>query len=263
VPRLFLALRLSCRLEPAIWPDPHRVEESPVSAQTPTVIDCAERSVRAINRAIRAAVADGATAVRLLNPGARHNLGVALPGGVKLTIDGSAGYYAAGLNDGATVEVKGSAGWGAAESMHSGTVTIDGDAGNAVAASIRNGTVIVRGNASTRAGIAMKGGALVVAGDVGPMAAFIMQKGILVVCGNAGDGVADSMYAGTVYVGGKTGELGGDAIDADFTEADRTLVFGLLEEWQVSAPPRFRKLVAGKKLWNFQQADLHLWKAAL
>jgi glutamate synthase domain-containing protein 3 len=234
-----------------------------VSAQSPTTIDCTNLPVRAINRAIRAAAVEGASAIVLLNPAARHNLGVALPAGVTLTIEGSAGYYVAGLNDGATVEVKGGAGWGAAESMRTGAVTIDGDAGNAVAASIRDGTVIVRGNASTRAGIAMKGGALVVGGNVGPMAAFMMQKGSLIVCGDAGDGVADSMYAGTVYVGGKTGELGADAVDEDFTAADRELVFGLLEQWKVPAPARFRKLVAGRKLWNFQQADLHLWKTAL
>jgi glutamate synthase domain-containing protein 3 len=234
-----------------------------VSTLTATTIDCADLSVRAINRAIRTAAAEGVTAIVLLNPAARHNLGVALPAGVTLTIEGSAGYYVAGLNDGATVEVKGSAGWGAAESMRTGTITIDGDAGNAVAASIRDGTVIVRGNASTRAGIAMKGGALVVAGNVGPMAGFMMQKGSLIVCGAAGDGVADSMYAGTVYVGGKTGELGADAVDEDFTATDRELVFGLLDRWKVPAPVQFRKLVAGRKLWNFQQADLHLWKTAL
>ena len=135
---------------------------------------------------------------------ARHNLGVALPEGVELTIDGSAGYYAAGLNNGAAILVRGGVGWGAAESMRDGTVVIDGDAGNAVAASIRAGTVVVRGSAWTRAGIAMKGGLLIVAGDVGPMAGFMMQKGDMIVCGDAADGVADSMYAGTVYIGAGT-----------------------------------------------------------
>lgn len=233
-----------------------------VSADEAT-IDCDGLAVRAINQAVRAAVAAGATRVVLRRPDARHNLGVALPEGVHLTVDGSAGYYVAGLNDGATVMVHGSAGWGAAESMRDGTVVIDGDAGNAVAASIRAGTVVVRGNASTRAGIAMKGGALIVGGSVGPMAAFMMQKGALIVCGDAADGVADSMYAGTVYVGGRAVGLGADAVDEDFGPEDRELVFGLLERWKVPAPASFRKLVAGRKLWNFQREDLHLWKSAL
>ncbi len=228
-----------------------------------SVIDCEGQTVRVINQAIRAAVGNGSTRIKLLHPGAKHNLGVALPEGVHLTVAGSAGYYVGGLNDGATIDVHGSVGWGAAESMRDGTVVINGNAGNGVAASIRAGTVVVRGSASTRAGIAMKGGALVVAGDVGPMAAFMMQKGVLIVCGDAADGVADSMYAGTVYVGGRTAELGADAVDEDFGADDRELVFGLLKRWNIPAPATFRKLVAGRKLWNFQREDLHLWKSAL
>jgi glutamate synthase domain-containing protein 3 len=109
----------------------------------------------------------------------------------------------------------------------------------------------------------MKGGALVVAGDAGPMAGFMMQKGILVICGDAAGGVADSMYAGTVYVGGRAGDLGADAVEAEFNGDDRALVFGLLDRWKVPAPASFRKLSAGRKLWNFQRADLEVWKAAL
>jgi glutamate synthase domain-containing protein 3 len=85
----------------------------------------------------------------------------------------------------------------------------------------------------------------------------------LIVCGDAADDVADSMYAGTVYVGGRTGELGADAVEAEFTADDHALVYGLLGRWDVPAPPSFRKLVAGRKLWNFTRADLETWKAAL
>ena len=100
------------------------------------------------------------------DPAARHNLGVALPEGVELTIEGTPA-----ISRRAERRRHGPrprrAGWGAAESMRDGTVVIDGDAGNAVAASIRAGTVVVRGNASTRAGIAMKGGLLLVAAASG------------------------------------------------------------------------------------------------
>jgi glutamate synthase domain-containing protein 3 len=228
-----------------------------------TTIDCGDLTARAVNHAVREAIARGSRSIVLHHPAARHNLGVALPEGVHFTIEGSAGYYVAGLNDGSTVDVRGSAGWGAAESMRDGTVVIDGDAGNAAAASIRAGTVVVRGSASTRAGIAMKGGALIIGGNAGPMAGFMMQKGIIVICGDAADGVADSMYAGTVYLAGKHAGLGADAVEHDFTPDDRDTVFALLERWQVPAPATFHKLVAGRKLWNFQRADLHLWKEAL
>jgi glutamate synthase domain-containing protein 3 len=229
-----------------------------------TTVDCGDLSVRAINRAIRAAHAAGATQIRLLRPGARHNLSVALPAGLSVTIEGSVGYYVAGLNDGATVTVHGSAGWGAGESMLDGSVVIDGNAGNAVAASIRSGTVVVRGDASTRAGIAMKGGMLIVAGDAGHMAGFMMQKGVLIVCGDAADGVAESMYAGTVFLGGQHGELGADAVFEDLTAADLELLGAALETHGIAAPAGgFRKLVAGKRLWNFQNSERDLWKSAL
>jgi methylamine---glutamate N-methyltransferase subunit B len=227
-------------------------------------IDCSDLPVWQINQAIRAAVDAGAPEVRLLRPAARHNLGVALPQQARVIIEGSVGYYVAGLNDGATVIVHGGAGWGAAESMRDGTVVIDGSAGNAVAASIRAGTVVVRGDASTRAGIAMKGGMLIVAGNVGAMAGFMMQKGLLVICGDAADGLADSMYAGTVFLGGKHGELGADAVFNDVTPAETEQIAAALELWKVPAPPAgFRKLIAGKRLWNFQKSDRELWKSAL
>ena len=111
-----------------------------------TIVDCGDLPVRAINQAIRTAIASGATEIRLVRPAARHNLGVALPEHVQVTIEGSVGYYVAGLNDGATVIVHGGAGWGAGESMRDGTIVIDGSASNAVAASIRSGTVVVQGD---------------------------------------------------------------------------------------------------------------------
>ncbi len=233
------------------------------NADRTIVLDCDNLPVREINRAIRKAAADGASEIRLQHPAARHNLGVGLGEGVRLIIEGPAGYYVGGLNDGATVEVRGGAGWGAAESMRDGTVVIDGDAGNAVAASIRAGTVVVRGNASTRAGIAMKGGTLLIGGNAGPMAGFMMQKGSLMICGDAGDGVADSMYDGTVYVGGRVGELGADAVEAELSEEEREFLRSQLDRWGLPVPASFRKLVAGRVLWNFRKADLELWKTAL
>ncbi len=239
---------------------------NPASSHDSSIVtlDCGDLTVRAINERIRAAIAAGATEVHLLRPDARHNLGVALPEGVRLTIDGSVGYYVGGLNDGAHLEVHGGAGWGAGESMRDGTIVIAGNAGNAVAASIRAGTVVVRGDASTRAGIAMKGGMLIVAGSVGPMAGFMMQKGILVICGDAADGLADSMYAGTVFLGGQHGELGADAVAEDASALDFELLSAALERFGVPAPATgFRKFVAGRKLWNFQQSERDLWKRAL
>ncbi len=226
-------------------------------------IDCDGKTIREINSQLRELASNGEAEVLLKNPGARHNLAVAMPEGLTLTVDGPAGYYPGGLNDGATIHIRGSVGWGAAESMRDGTVVIDGDAGNAVAASIRAGTVVVKGSVSTRAGIAMKGGLLLIGGDAGQSAGFMMQKGLMVICGDAAEGVADSMYAGTVLVGGKVHGTGADVVDAEITPEERRILDEALARFEIPAPRAFRKLVSGKKLWNFHKADLALWKEAL
>ncbi len=59
------------------------------------------------------------------------------------------------------------------------------------------------------------------------------------------------------------GDLGADVIKVELTGEERDALFADLERWRVRAPKAFRKLISGRKLWNFQQADLHIWKAAL
>jgi glutamate synthase domain-containing protein 3 len=226
-------------------------------------MDCRGKTTREINRELRQAVAAGHDEIRVLHPDARHNLGVALLQPVHVVFEGSVGYYVAGMMDGAHVEVRGSAGWGAAESMMGGTVIIDGNAGSGVAASIRGGTVVVRGDAAARAGVSMKGGTLLVGGGCGYMAGFMMQKGRLVICGDAGEALADSMYEGVVFVGGKVAALGNDAVVQEPTAEDRAALAELLATYRVPAPPAFKKIVSGRKLWNFDRKELGVWKVAL
>jgi glutamate synthase domain-containing protein 3 len=226
-------------------------------------ISCQGKTTRAINRELRAAIAAGHRDLQVLEPDARHNLAVALLEPVRVVFEGSVGYYCAGLMDGGHVEVRGSAGWGTAESMLSGTVVIDGNAGSGVAASIRGGTVVVRGDAAARAGVSMKGGTLLVGGSCGTMAGFMMQKGRIVICGDAGDALADSMYEGVVFVGGSIASLGNDAVIEEPTTEDRAALQELLSAYNVPGPAVFRKVVSGRKLWNFDKKELEVWKAAL
>src|SRR6201993_3601113 len=212
---------------------------------------------------LREAVAAGHREVHVLEPEARHNLGVALLKPVHLVFDGSVGYYCAGMMDGAKVEIRGSAGWGTAESMMNGTVVIDGNAGSGVAASIRGGTVVVSGDAAAPAGVSMKGGTLLVGGGCGYMAGFMMQKGRIVICGDAGDALADSMYEGVVFVGGRIAALGNDAVIEEPTAEDRAALQELLATYRLPGPAAFRKVVSGRKLWNFDRKELEIWKAAL
>jgi glutamate synthase domain-containing protein 3 len=226
-------------------------------------IDCCGKSTREINSLLREAITAGHREIRVLEPDARHNLGVALLQPVHVVFEGSVGYYCAGMIDGAHIEVRGSAGWGTAESMLGGTVIIDQNAGSGVAASIRGGTVVVRGDAAARAGVSMKGGTLLIGGNCGYMAGFMMQKGRIIICGDAGEALADSMYEGVVFVGVQIADLGNDTVVEEPTAEERAALNDVLASYQMGAPTAFRKVVSGRKLWNFDRKDLDVWKAAL
>ena len=233
-------------------------------------IDAGTLSTGEVNALIRSRLESGAEEICIENPNARHNLAVALlkPGRVRFR--GSVGYYCAGLMDGPEVHVEGSAGWGLAESMSAGHVVVQGGAGNGAAAAIRGGTVVIHGDAAARLGVSMKGGLVLVGGDCGYMAGFMGQKGTLVVCGNTGHAFADSMYATTCYVGGSIGNLGTDAVVEALSPEEAAMLDGLLAEHfpaelraQKPAGEKFTKVVAGRKLWNFDKHNWKHWQDAL
>lgn len=233
-------------------------------------IDATGRSTREINVAIRQSIAEKNTNVTVLNPGARHNLAVAILEPAHIRIAGSAGYYCGGLVDGASIEIEGSAGWGLAESMLSGTMSVHGNAGSGAAAALRGGTVVILGDAAARLGVSMKGGLVIVAGDCGYMAGFMAQKGTLIVCGDVGDAFADSMYATVCYVGGKINNLGTDAVLSTMETGDTERVEQALSAYLPAdlrktkpAAASFKKVVAGRKLWNFDKREWRIWQEAL
>lgn len=233
-------------------------------------IDAAGRATREVNEELRRLIAEGHTEISVSNPGAKHNLAVAILNTVRIAIRGSAGYYCGGLIDGATIDIEGSAGWGVAESMLSGHVRVRGSAGSGAAAAIRGGTVVIHGDAAARAGIAMKGGQVIIVGNCGYMAGFMAQKGAIIVCGDAGEAFADSMYSTVCYVGGNVASLGTDAVSATMDEEEArllesTLCANLPAEDRAGLPPasNFKKVVAGRKLWNFDKREWRIWQEAL
>ncbi|MBM3279902.1 MAG: glutamate synthase [Candidatus Handelsmanbacteria bacterium] len=227
-------------------------------------IDCQGRTTRQINAAIKEFIAQGESQVLLHNPAARHNLGVGIVQSARLEFAGSVGYFCAGMSAGPTVEIQGSAGWGLAESMMEGRVVVRGSAGNGAAASVRGGTVVIHGDAAARLGVSLKGGLVLVGGSCGYMAGFMAQKGTLVVCGDVGEAFADSMYEATCFVGGRIGDLGNDAVIKEPTARERAKLEALLSEHLPGRPnPDFKKVVSGRKLWNFNKQERALWREAL
>ncbi len=106
-------------------------------------IDLAEIPVREANERIREAGARGED-VEVLNPDARHHIGVGLTDPIKVHVQGSAGYFCAGLTDQAHFEVDNNAGWGVADNMYQGSVVVGGNAGAIAGVAIRGAEVVVR-----------------------------------------------------------------------------------------------------------------------
>ena len=221
-------------------------------------VDAADLDSTEINLRIRQAMADGCGTVRILNPGAKHSLGVGILNRLELIFEGSLGYFGIGLIDGPNVRVQGRVGWSCAENMMSGTVVIEKNAGSTFGAAIRGGDLVCRGSVGSRTGIDMKGGTIITGGDTGPYSGFMMQRGRMVICGNAGKNLGDSMYDGTIFVGGRIQSLGVDAVESEMSEGDRAWLdrklgnYGLLDG---VSPGQFRKIVAGKQLWNYDNLE--------
>jgi hypothetical protein len=71
------------------------------------------------------------------------------------------------------------------------------------------------------------------------------------------------MYAATVFVGGRIADPGNDTVIEQPTPADEAFLTEQLERHHLSPPGAFKKIVSGRKLWNFDRNELELWKVAL
>ncbi len=223
-----------------------------------TEVDCDGKSTTEVNSSVRSLMEEGYGTIVLQNPRGMHSLGVGILSRLNLIIEGSTGYFAAGLIDGPNVRINGRVGWSCAENMMSGTVIVEKNAGSTFGAAIRGGDLVCHGSVGSRTGIDMKGGTILVGGDTGALSGFMMQRGRMVVCGNAGKNLGDSMYDGTIYVGGRIQSLGVDAVPVELTDLDRAwlkrklTLYGLVPEQGVD---HFTKIVAGKQLWNYDNLE--------
>lgn len=190
--------------------------------------------------------------VVVANTDGAHNLAVGLDAPVHVTLQGHAGYYAAGMNQHATVVVEGSASTGVAENMMSGRVHVQGFASNGAGASAHGGLLVIDGDAGLRCGISLKGGDIVVGGSVGSFSGFMAQAGRIVVCGDAGDALGDSLYEAVIYVKGRIASLGADAQIEPMTSDDLTQLAQLLKSAGLSHDPAdFRRVASARGLYHW------------
>jgi glutamate synthase domain-containing protein 3 len=223
---------------------------------TTAVFDAHELSTRQINLELRWLLyEEGVEEVTVLNPGAKHSLGVGILTRCKINFEGSLGYFGCGLIDGPEIHIAGRVGWSSCENMMSGVVVIESNAGSLTAAAIRGGDVVVKGQVGARTGIDQKGGTVIVLGDAGAMTGFMMQRGRQIFCGNVGHGLGDSMYDGQIYVAGKVKSLGIDCVPGEWDERDTEFIERKFRIYGLGDPPEFQKFVCGKQLYNYDQLE--------
>ena len=218
--------------------------------------DAKELTTRQINLELRWLLYEqGVRDVTVLNPSAKHSLGVGILTRCRITFDGSLGYFGLGLIDGPEIHVKGRVGWSVCENMMSGVVVIDGNAGSLTGAAIRGGDLVIKGQVGARTGIDQKGGTIIVLGSAGSMTGFMMQRGRMIILGDVGPGLGDSMYDGTIYVGGKVKSLGIDCVPGEWTDTDTELVERKFRIYGLGSPPELQKFVCGKQLYNYDTLE--------
>lgn len=215
--------------------------------------DVAADGLRGLNAALQGqSGTTNETAWQVVNPKGSHALAVGLDAPIEVTVQGSTGYYCAGMNSQATVRVQGNVGPGVAENMMSGTVIVEGDASQYAGATAHGGLLVIKGNASSRCGISMKGIDIVVGGNVGHMSAFMAQAGNLVICGDAGDALGDSIYEARLFVRGSVKSLGADCVEKEMRPEHVAVLEDLLTRAGIAADPaEFRRYGSARALYNF------------
>ena len=223
-----------------------------------TEIDAMELSCRELNEKMHSLMKEGYGTIVVKNPQGKHSLGVGILNKLNLIFEGSLGYFGVGSIDGPVVRITGRVGWSCAENMMAGKVVIEKNAGSCFGAAIRGGDLICKGSVGARTGIDMKGGTIVIGGDAGAFTGFMMQRGRIVILGDVGENLGDSMYDGTIFVLGNIKSLGSDAVEAELTDLDKKWLKRKLEVAEIGSDvdlSKVTKIVAGKKLWNYDALE--------
>ncbi len=211
-------------------------------------IDLSHTSITDANQQIRDWASDGQD-VEVINPDARHNIGVGLVDPITVRIRGSAGYFCGGLSDSAHYEIEHNAGWAVGDNIYQGSVVVGGNAGAIAGVAIRGAEIVVRGNMGSRAGQVMKAGTLCCGGNAAFMAGYMMYGGRIIILGDAAEKVGQDMSAGEIFVGGKIKSLGNDTMIVDMEAQERDEIMEFLERYKMNYSGDFTKVVnAGKKL---------------
>lgn len=221
-----------------------------------TTFDLAGQSLRELNQALHQAKSGETFAVA--NPRGAHAVAAGITAEISVAVEGSVGYYCAGMNQLGSVHVDGNASTGLAENMMSGRVRLTGNATMSAGATGHGGLLVIEGNSGARCGISMKGINIVVGGNVGHMSAFMAQAGNLVVLGDADADLGDSIYEANLFVRGDVASLGSDCVEKEMRPEHMATLTQLLDASGLSATAAdFTRYGSARELYNFHVDDIN------
>ena len=231
-----------------------------------TELDVKNMEAPEANKKIDNLMSEGYGTIVIKNPQGKHSLGVGILNKLNLIFEGSLGYFGVGSCDGPIVRINGRVGWSCAQNLMAGKVVVEKNAGSSFGAAIRGGDLICKGSVGARTGIDMKGGTIIVGGDAGAFTGFMMQRGRIIILGDVGINLGDSMYDGTIFIGGKIKSFGSDAVKAKLSSDDIYWLRRKLKVAEIGSDfdvTRMTKVVAGKKLWNYDALEPSERKGAI
>jgi len=203
---------------------------------------------RQLNEAIRAAFADGAKTVRLLNVNGQRYIGNGITGkDLTIEIEGVPGGDMAMFMNGPKIVTSGNAQDGVANTMNAGSVYIHGDSGDVLGYGMRGGKVFVKGDVGYRVGIHMKAFENLVpviccGGNARAFFGEYMAGGVLVLLGKntqfadqplVGPFCGAGMHGGTIFLRGEVQpyDIGKECGVFTADENDMKVLRPIVQEW--------------------------------
>lgn len=173
-----------------------------------------------LNAKVRAAVAEGALSIELMNVNGQYFIGDGINRPVTITVNGVPGNDLGAFMNGATIIVNDNGQDNIGNTMNAGKVVVHGHAGDVIGYGMRGGKVHIQKDVGYRVGIHMKSyqdnmPVLVVGGNAGDFFGEYMAGGILILLGMFSDepenpkhgfSFGTGMHGGTIYVRGGVDE---------------------------------------------------------
>ncbi len=202
---------------------------------------------RDLNRKIRAAVADGADKIELVNVNGQYFIGDGINRPVTITINGVPGNDLAAFMNGATIIVRDNGQDNIGNTMNAGKVVVHGHAGDVLGYGMRGGRIHILKDVGYRVGIHMKSylenkPVLVAGGKAGDFFGEYMAGGVLILLGMFSDTpdkakhgfcLGTGMHGGVIFVRGGVDEsrLAREVGVFELNDDDRKELEGYLKEY--------------------------------